>query len=287
VKPEFVYSQEMLVWAVQTGCARVGCLLVLMLTAIVLHKMLTSGRNRPAVFGCVDQDGNPAGEFVVKLSGAMETRDRGPASELIASFLAGHFGILRPEPAAVELHPDLLVWLSKQKPELAQVLRRSAGANFGSAFLTDVSNWPVGKSLPDGMLPAAVSIFAFDCLISNDDRRRGNSNVLVRGDDIVVIDHEAAFSFLYLVSARNRSWEVGHLNAVRNHVFFYQLRRQPLDLGNFIARLAALSDGKLESIIRDVPGQWYHSDLGRISEHLRSIRHHAGEFEREMLEALA
>lgn len=64
-----MYSQEMLVSAKQSGHARVGRLLVLTLTAIVLHKMLTSGRNRPAVFGCVDRDGKPAGYYVVKLTG--------------------------------------------------------------------------------------------------------------------------------------------------------------------------------------------------------------------------
>jgi hypothetical protein len=162
----------------------------------------------------------------------------------------------RPVPAAVKLHPDLMLWLSNQKPELAQVLRASGGLNFGSKLLTDVSIWPVGKSIPDGMLPAAAHILAFDCLISNDDRRRDNPNVLVRGDDLFVIDHEACFSFLYLVAGGNRPWEVRHLNALRNHVFFYQLRRQQIDLGFFTARLAALGDPGLERIIREVPTQW-------------------------------
>jgi hypothetical protein len=74
---------------------------------------------------------------------------------------------------------------------------------------------------------------------------------------------------------------------VRDHVFFYQLRKQQLDLGPFMARLAALGDAKLESIIREVPGQWYHPDLGRISDHLRSVRDHVAEFEQEILEVLA
>jgi hypothetical protein len=287
LKREVVYAQEMPVPATKSGRARVGRLLVLTLTAIVLHKTMTSGRNRPAVFGCVDREGKAAGDYVVKLSGAMDTRNRGPASELVASCLAEHFRILRPEPAAVELHPDLMVWLSKQKPELAQVLRTSGGLNFRSKFLTDASNWPVGKSVPDGMLPAAAHIFAFDCLISNDDRRRDNPNVLVRGDDIFVIDHEAGFSFMYLVAGGSRPWEIRHLNALRNHVFFYQLRRQQLDLGPFTARLAALGDARLEGIVREVPREWFHADLGRISEHLQSIRDHAAEFEREILEVLA
>lgn len=273
--------------AKQFGRARAERLLVLTLTATVLHKTLSSGRNRPVVFGCVDGDGKPAGDYVVKLSGAMDTRNRGPASELVASFLAEHFHILRPDPAAVELDTDFIAWLSKQKPELAKTLKASAGPNFGSKFLTDVSTWPVGKSIPDAMMMAAAHIFAFDCLISNDDRRRNNPNVLVRGDNLFVIDHEAAFSFLYLVSGGKKPWEVRHLNSLRDHVFFYQLRKQQLELGLFTARLASLSDAKLEAIIREVPGQWYHPDLGRISGHLQAIRGRAGEFERQIMEALA
>jgi hypothetical protein len=91
LEQEFVYSQEMLVSATQSGPARVGRLLVLTLTATVLHKAMTSGRNRPLLFGCVDHEGATAGDYVVKLSGSMDTRDRGPASEVIASYLADHF----------------------------------------------------------------------------------------------------------------------------------------------------------------------------------------------------
>jgi len=50
----------------------------------------------------------------------------------------------------VQLHPDLMNWLSKQRPDLAPVLRSSGGLNFGTKLLTDVSIWPVGRSIPDG-----------------------------------------------------------------------------------------------------------------------------------------
>jgi hypothetical protein len=281
-----VYAHEMPAPTTPLGRARLGRLLVLTLTAVLLHKLVASGRNKPVIFGCLDQSGNVVGDYVVKLSGAMETRHRGPASELVASNLAEHFRILRPEPAAVQLHPDLVTWLSKQRPDLAAVLRSSGGLNFGTKLLTDVSIWPVGRSIPDGMMIAAAHVFAFDCLISNDDRRRDNPNVLVRGDDIFVIDHEAAFSFLYSVVGRV-PWAIRHQRSLQNHVFFYQLRKRQLDLGMFTARLAALGDTELETIIRGVPNEWHHPDLGRVSEHLRNVRDHAAEFERQILEILA
>lgn len=124
----------------------------------------------------------------MKLSGAMETRARGPASELISSYLARHFGILRPDPAAVRLHPDLVKWLVVQRRDLAHIVSNSPGLNFGTRLLTD---------LPEAMVDSAAQIFAFDALIENDDRSRDNPNLLARGDDLFAIDHESAFAFLY------------------------------------------------------------------------------------------
>lgn len=265
-----------------------GAIMLLTLTAVYLHKFVESGRNRPGIFGCVDDHGQNAGDYVVKLAGAMDTRERGPSSELIASHLAAHLGLLRPEPAAVMLHPDLIGWLSVQKPDLARILRASSGLNFGTKLLTDGALWPIGRELPDTMLLAAGQIFAFDALIENDDRRQDNQNILVRGDDIFVIDHEAAFSFLYALGrSQSQPWEVRNRPSLLRHLFYYQLRKRPVDLRSFIARLADLGDTELERIVREVPGEWRHSELGRISTHLQCVRDHAGEFQRQVLEALA
>jgi hypothetical protein len=94
-------------------------------------------------------------------------------------------------------------------------------------------------------MTAAVHIFAFDALIANDGRCTDNPNVLVRGDELFVIDHEAAFSFLYLIAGKNPTWEVRRRRPLRQHVFFYQLRKQQIDLSLFTARLAALGDDEL------------------------------------------
>jgi len=249
--------------------------------------MMTSGRTRPALFGCVDAAGAPAGDYVVKLVGSMDDRTRGPASELLASRLAHHLGLLCPDPAAVTVHPDLMNWLSQKRPEIRATMNGSSGPNFGSRLLTDVSIWPVARPIPEAMLQGAARVFALDALISNDDRRRDNPNLLVRGDDIFVIDHELAFAFLYLVPSRERSWECRNRRSLQDHVFFYQLRKQPINLTLFTQRLAELSDTVLDTMIRDMPNPWRHPELGRISDHLRAARDNAAVFERNVLEVLA
>jgi hypothetical protein len=142
------------------------------LTATHLHRMMASGRTKPGLFGCVDEAGASAGDYVVKLVGSMDTRARGPGSEFLASRLARHFCMLSPDPASVNVHPDLMKWLAKNMPDIGPTIGSSSGPNFGSRFLTDVSIWPVARPIPDGMLQGAAQVFAFDALISNDDRRR-------------------------------------------------------------------------------------------------------------------
>jgi hypothetical protein len=257
------------------------------LTVVHLHRFMSSGRNHPALFGCVDPSGAPAGDYVVKLVGSMDMRERGAAFEFMASRLAVHFGIKTPEPAQITIDSELATWLSGNNPDLRRILDRSAGPNFGTRLLTDASLWPIGRPVPDAMLPSAIHIFAFDALISNDDRRMDNQNLLVRGDDIFVIDHEAAFAFLYLVASAERAWQCGRRHSLRDHVFFYQLRRQPASLELFTQRLAGLSDTILERLARELPPSWRHEDLGKISDHLRQAREHADAFARNVFEALA
>ncbi len=164
------------------------------------------------------------------------------------------------------------------------------GLNFGTKLLTDIATWPRGRDLPEAMNTAAAHIFAFDALIANDDRRYNNPNVLVRGDDIFVIDHEAAFAFLYLVSLGDAPWQLQRRASLRDHVFYHPLRRQTAiapDVRAFIGRLAQLGDAELEDIIQQVPGEWAHNELGRISDHLQRVRNHAAEFHLEVLGALS
>lgn len=217
----------------------------------------------------------------------MDLGSRAAANELIASLLASFLGLRCPEPAVVEIQPELVPWLMDRRPEMSRSLSSSDPLNFGSRYLVDVSTWPPGRALPDSMRLAAAEIFAFDALISNDDRRYNNANVLVRGDQIYAIDHEAAFSFLYLLSSNERPWEVRNRRSLCDHVFYHGLRKQPVNLSLFTARLSQLGERELSKIISKVPASWRYDGVDRISAHLKSVRDHAAEFERQLLERLA
>lgn len=222
--------------------------------------------------------GNPAGEYVVKLTGAMERGVAGHLCELIASRVATELGVMVPVPAIVMLDEAFVRLVAdarrRENPLAAERIGRSAGLNFGSKQLTGVATWPTDRELPAAQRQAAAEIFAFDALIENPDRGFRNPNLFTAGDDLIVFDHETAFSFLLDVLPTGEPWKLARTPYLSDHVFFHRLRGKVIDLERFESALAALDGG----LVADVPEEWNNGDVERIYDHLRGCRDHAGEF---------
>jgi len=241
---------------------------------------MTSGRTSPALCGCEDQAGAMAGEYVVKLRGAIG--ELGLLNELFAARLAGHFGLATPEPALIAIEPTLAELVATTQPSQAPRVRSSIGLNFGTKALIGVNTWPVDKSIPEATWQAAVDIFAFDALVQNPDRRFTNPNLFSKGDSLLVFDHEAAFSFLLALFPSATPWKLADQQHLTDHVFYRKLKSKPIDLTGFTASLGGLSDALLAGIVADVPAEWNNDNLPKIERHLRAVRGHAGEFAEEV-----
>ena len=180
-------------------------------TATTFHRFLGNGRTSPAVFTCEGPDLSAPDQFVLKLKGGLEQRERGLSYELFASLLAARFGIECPRPAIVSVERDLadaIVGELSGDAHKAQIVRDSIGLNFGSQFLVNLMVWPVDKLVPSVMQEAAIKIFAFDALIQNPDRTFRNPNLGSRGDDLFIFDHELAFSFLLNIFPSQTPWRL-------------------------------------------------------------------------------
>src|ERR1700722_11165674 len=105
------------------------------LIAAQFHRTMETGRTSPILCGCEDQSGNNVGDYVVKLSGCMERRGQATLSELFASRLASHFGILIPGPALVEINSSFADLVANRQVSIARGIRDSVGLNFGSRAL--------------------------------------------------------------------------------------------------------------------------------------------------------
>jgi len=255
--------------------------------AVLFHRFMTSGRTSPALCGCEDQAGQNAGDFVIKFLGGMERGTRGLVAELVASRLASRFSIPVPVPALVVLDHTFAELVARSQPTRAERLRKSVGINFGTRLLDDVTTWPVDKAIPEAMWQTAISIFAFDALIQNPDRRFSpNPNLFTRGDRIFVFDHELAFSFLESFLPTDDPWRLERQHYLADHVFYRRLKSKQFDLGEFTATLAAFPAWWPE-IVTDIPAEWNNGSLARIEDHLRAVAERSTDFVEEIRRRLA
>ncbi len=228
---------------------------------------MTSGRTKPAVFLCEDLDGNSAGEFVVKLRGGIDAGVAGLSCELLSSLLAEKLGIRTPDPAIVEINPAIGALLGTRDSEMARIIRNSGGLNFGSEVLVGgYSVWPIDKSVPASLKLQAGEIFSFDALTQNPDRKVNNPNFLWKGEEIFLIDHELAFSFLYQIGEQADPWSLqgSAVDFLNDHVFYRELKGQEIDLARFQGALEALSDDELAGMFDQIPREWNNDSIAKF-----------------------
>jgi hypothetical protein len=251
------------------------------LSASAYLRKLESGRTSPALFLCEDENGKSAGEYVVKLRAGTEAGATGLCCELLASLLADELGLPRPTSAIVEIDPRIGDLLSPKDADVAAIIRKSGGLNFGSKALSGgYCTWPVNKSIPASLIQIAAEIYAFDGLIQNPDRKANNPNLLWKRDEIYIIDHELAFSFLFQIGAAGLPWELAGQagDFLADHVFGRDLKGKAFDLNRFKNALDGLTDFTLGALIDQVPIEWKNDHLSRIREHIAMVRDRSGEF---------
>jgi len=248
---------------------------------------MTSGRSFPALCSCEDALGIRVDDYVVKLRGGLDRGKTGLVCELVASRLAPHFGIAVPEPALVLIDRQFAELVAAAEPKGAHLLRNSIGLNFGSRQLSDMTEWPVDKWIPDAMWQSAVNIFAFDALIQNPDRRYSNQNLFTRSNDIFIYDHELAFSFLEAIASSGPPWRLEGQPYLAEHVFYRPLKKKAIDLDGFTTALAALPGAALDAVLAEVPSEWNNERLSEIELYLRTVARGAREFAEEIRRRLA
>jgi HipA-like kinase len=232
---------------------------VIHLTATTFIQPMKSGRNRPLLFGCEDGAGKQV-EVVVKLRGRELTAQM-QLVELLTAQLADDLGIDVPQAAVVDLPAGFEAVVADERA--AAAIRASTGLNVGSVHLgSGFTTWPPGRAPYGHQRDQAATIFAFDTLIQNPDRRAQNPNLWARSDRLGVYDHEQAFSFLALpiIGGVPKPWnptdQAAGFPFLESHIFYGSPRGSKFDLGPFEERLGDLSDSKLQGYIDSVPASW-------------------------------
>lgn len=149
---------------------------------------LREGGSLPAVV-----DAREGGAYVVKFRGAGQG-PRALVAETIAAVLGRGLGLPIPAPALVTLAPDF--GQNEPNPEIQDLLRASAGTNFGLTYLSGALAFDpaADRDIPPEL---AADIVWFDSYLTNVDRTARNTNILVWDRRIWLIDHGACLYFQY------------------------------------------------------------------------------------------
>lgn len=222
--------------------------------AEIFHREMSSGRNKPLLLGCRTASGEMV-DCVVKLSARLGGMAPLPyLAEWCAAGLAQLLGISVPETFQVQVTESFARSLD---PPLREVVLASVGLAFGSRLRAGgLAAWSPGALIPPELREVALALVAFDVLIHNPDRRVDNPNALVCGSEIVAIDHEMAFSFLFPLLGAGDPADNPCADLLERHVFAQQLGPKSPSLDRFREAVASISTADLDALVQATPAAW-------------------------------
>lgn len=226
-------------------------------TALEVVGRAETGRTKPLILYCKG-DASEIVEVYCKLSTSCDNGVLSLTREVVAAHLATSLSLPVPEPYLVELPPRLVGTVDDQCD--ARRIQASSRLAYGSARVPNrFSTWSSEWQVSVGALPMVLLAFAFDAVVGNPDRRPGNPNCLVAGDEFFLIDHE--LSFTPSLIAPKSPWELGglqHLKDNGKHIFRRDLvrRSRNLDFRALQYQWASLGDAYLDKCLSVVPQEW-------------------------------
>lgn len=206
---------------------------------------LREGGSLPAV---VDTD-DGGGTFAVKFRGTGQG-PRALVAEALVAAIALSLGLTIPAPAIVDL--DEGFGRSEPDPEIQDILRQSSGPNFGLAYVRGALSFDPAVDARLLSPNQAADIVWLDAYVTNVDRTPRNTNLLVRGQTVWLIDHGAALFFHH----RWAGWRdriQSRFPLIEQHV----LLGRAGDLRQADERLRPLlTEGVLRRVVASVPDDW-------------------------------
>lgn len=227
--------------------------------------MQKGGSTKPWSIACVDLSVEPPEEIqcVLKLftpSHVLATNSIG--KEFVCNALAAEFDLVVPDAYLVD-PADVAFSSTLEKKILADLKTKYNGVTFCSRLINATIVSPEIKNSIFNIDDCAM-LFAFDCLIMNQDRGgyRQKSNLMIDDDGLILIDHELTFHFLdgstnsgYLAVMQafdNSCW----LPIYLKHIFYGKLKAyrgsKKVLFNTFEEYLSKLDIGEIEKLLQEL-----------------------------------
>ncbi|MCW7539491.1 aminotransferase class I and II [Aquabacterium sp. A7-Y] len=212
---------------------------------------LREGGSMPAVVEADDD-----GMYVLKFKGAGQGV-KALVAELVAGEIARELGLPVPEIVIAELNTAIAD--TEPDPEIQELVRASGGINLALDYLPGAFAFDPVVHQVDAKL--ASRVVWFDALVSNLDRTRRNTNLLVWHRELHLIDHGAAMYFHHgshpiVERAQDR------FPLVAEHVLLPMAKALP-EVDEEMA--AKLSYSVINDVVAQVPEDWFAPSTGAES----------------------
>jgi hypothetical protein len=184
-----------------------------------IHQMIAAlqgGTTRPWLALVDDGDEWPR-PYVVKFFKEKDYQHSNHlAAEVAGSVLCAEFDIATPEHCLVRMP---VLSYANCPMELREYLSKDSYLQpwFGSISMLPAPEFSAALHSRFLMMEEVATIFAFDCLVHNQDRRRGKPNLLMKDDHVWAIDHDKAFAH-----HRPSNGNLAHYG--KGHLFYQRLK---------------------------------------------------------------
>lgn len=245
--------------------------------ALSPHKLFETGANKPLLITGVDVNGNKE-DYVVKFRSAERMSYEASMRELLACFIAMQMDIKIVNPAIINISQNFVDLLLGNNSW--QYGSASLGYNYGSEYVKNHSTIIINQSLNNFELSYAQTIFAFDILIQNSDRRDAKPNMLTDGKEIVILDHELAFGFIFDFIKNPNPWEIrqADLHWINNHCLLPKIKGKDFDFDSFSERLDNLDNNFWDTAWNLIPIEWRSDHFNLIRNHFTAISENKNSF---------
>lgn len=253
--------------------------------ALEAGKVLSSGRTKPTIVRGVCRQTGVKSEYVVKFKASEHLWQGSNLNEVLASFIAMELDFLLPEPVVVNVSSDFVDTM-KDRHDNFNIASNSTGLNFGCALQTGFYEIVLGQPLNERMTLKFRDLFALDVFLGNPDRRISRPNFLTDGNNLLIFDHELAFSFAQLLSfSRNpQPWIIlkSDKQWLSENYAYNILKGRNINFTDFTDRLANLNNNFWNRAFELIPVEWQNEYLDVIKSYLNKIVYKRDEFAAEL-----
>ena len=195
-------------------------------------------------------------EYVVKLRGAGHGK-KALIAEFLGSMIAKAFKFNVPE--TVLLNLSGVFGITEPDQEVQDLMRNSEGLNVGLHYLSGAATFDPAVNSVDSL--TASKIVWLDSFLTNVDRTRLNTNMMIWNNELWLIDNGASFYF-------HHAWRdplkaaLDPFPYIRNHVFLKQADR--LEEADRLMR-QAITPRTLSKIVSQIPTEWLEEENSDIT----------------------